>query len=171
MSRSWWRGWRSWTSDAQLVTHTSACRRTHTSASPCHTSATRRAADAGFIFFPDGGCREFRAEEVRRFAFSHENSRFHNFTLHDYITHRLHDYTTTILRLLSSLYIYIYWLLTPVSHLSNPISYPLLPLSGRSPFSFISSFLSLLVARCSLLSTLCSPLSPLLLFGLPVAPR
>ena len=153
MNRSWWRGWRSWTSDAQLVTHTSACRRTHTSASPCHTSATRRAADVGFVLFSRRGL----SGVPRRCAglrFHMKNNRFHNFTLHDYITHRLHDYTTTILRLLSSLYIYIYWLLTPVSHLSNPISYPLLPLSGRSPLSFISSFLSLLVARCSLLSTL-----------------
>ena len=123
-------------------------------------------------FFPTG---VVGSSELRRCAglrFHMKNNRFNNFTLHDYITHRLHDYTTTILRLLSSLYIYIYIgssLLSPI--FSNPISYPLLPLSGRSPLSFISSFLSLLVARCSLLSTLCSPLSPLLLFGLPVAPR
>ena len=166
MSRSWWRGWRSWTSDAQLVTHTSACRRTHTSASPCHTSATRRAADAGFIFFPTGvvGSSELRTYAGLRFHM--KNNRFHNFTLHDYITHRLHDYTTTILRLLSSLYIYIYIgssLLSPIFQILSHIPYFL-------SLAVLHFLLSPPSCRSSLLAALCYLLSDHPIFSLSTLP-
>ena len=164
MNRRWWRGWRSWTSDAQLVTHTSACRRTHTSASPCHTSATRRAADVGFVIYPTGVVGS--SEEVRRFAFSHEKNRFHNFTLHDYITHRLHDYTTTILRLLSSLYIYIYIgssLLSPIFQILSHIPYFL-------SLAVLHFLLSPPSCRSSLLAALCYLLSDHPIFSLSTLP-
>ena len=157
MNRSWWRGWRSWTSDAQLVTHTSACRRTHTSASPCHTSATRRAADVGFVLFSRRGLSGVpRRCAGLCFHMKKQIPQFYTTRLHYSPITRLHDNypQASLFSLYIYIYMYVYWLLTPVSHLSNPISYPLLPLSGRSPLSFISSFLSLLVARCSLLSTL-----------------
>ena len=156
MSRSWWRGWRSWTSDAQLVTHTSACRRTHTSASPCHTSATRRAADVGFVIYPTGVVGS--SEEVRRFVFSHEKT---DSTILHYTITLLTDYTTT--RQLSSgfslLFIYIY-ILAPHSCLPSFKSYLISPTSSLWPFSTFFYLLLPVAPRCSLLSAIYSLITP-----------
>ena len=109
-------------------------------------------------FFPTG---VVGSSELRRCAglrFHMKNNRFHNFTLHDYITHRLHDYTTTILRLLSSLYIYI---LAPHSCLPSFKSYLISPTSSLWPFSTFFYLLLPVAPRCSLLSALYSLLTPL----------
>ena len=166
MNRRWWRGWRSWTSDAQLVTHTSACRRTHTSASPCHTSATRRAADVGFVIYPTG---VVGSSELRRCA----GLRFHikkttGSTILHYTITLLTDYTTT--RQLSSgfslLFIYIYIgssLLSPIFQILSHIPYFL-------SLAVLHFLLSPPSCRSSLLAALCYLLSDHPIFSLSTLP-